>query len=161
MQRGAIGVEHDWYAVDHASGNIWGERVNARLANGSGADCHGDFGWTPVSVFAQNAVPPNATTEKTIGVPSTPDATKVEPALIVMNAVGATLTDNKLTLTGVAPNAIIFADRPTRAAGHALTVHLLEEWGDAADASFAKDPPMLPCRRSARTGLLPEMPWSC
>ena len=25
--------------------------------------------------------------------------------------------------------------------GHALTVHLLEEWGSAADASFAKDPP--------------------
>jgi hypothetical protein len=95
----------------------------------------------PASVFAQNAASPNAPAEKTIGVPSTPDATKVEPSLIVMNAVGATLNDNKLTLTGIAPNAIIFADRPTRAAGHALTVHLLEEWGDAANASFAKDPP--------------------
>jgi hypothetical protein len=97
----------------------------------------------PGSVFAQSATtaPPNAPTEKTIGVPSTPDAAKVEPSLIVMNAVGAILDDNKLTLTGIAPNAIIFADRPTRAAGHALTVHLLEEWGSAADASFAKDPP--------------------
>ncbi|HSZ88463.1 MAG TPA: hypothetical protein VK822_03705, partial [Acetobacteraceae bacterium] len=37
--------------------------------------------------------------------------------------------------------AVIFADRPTRAARHALTVHLLEEWGTARDASFAKDPP--------------------
>ena len=94
----------------------------------------------PASVFAQNttAAPSNATTQKTIG---TPEAAKVEPALIVMNASGAILADNKLTLTGIAPNAIIFADRPTRAAGHALTVHLLEEWGDAADASFAKDPP--------------------
>jgi hypothetical protein len=95
----------------------------------------------PPSVFAQNAAPPNAPAEKTIGVASTPDATKVEPSLIVMNAAGATLDDNKLTLTGIAPSAIIFADRPTRAAGHALTVHLLEEWGSAADASFAKDPP--------------------
>ena len=94
----------------------------------------------PAPVFAQNATaaPPNATTQKMIG---TPEASKVEPALIVMNASGAVLADNKLTLTGIAPNAIIFADRPTRAAGHALTVHLLEEWGDAADASFSKDPP--------------------
>ena len=97
----------------------------------------------PGSVFAQGATtaPPTAPAPKTIGVPGTPEAAKVEPALIVMNASGATLADNKLTLTGLAPNAIIFADRPTRAAGHALTVHLLEEWGSAADASFAKDPP--------------------
>ena len=97
----------------------------------------------PGSVFAQGATTAaaNAPTEKTIGVPSTSDAAKVEPSLIVMNAAGAILDDNKLTLTGIAPNAIIFADRPTRAAGHALTIHLLEEWGSAADASFAKDPP--------------------
>jgi hypothetical protein len=97
----------------------------------------------PGSVFAQGSTtaPPNVPPGKTIGVPVTPDATKVEPSLIVMNAVGAILDDNKLTLTGIAPNAIIFADRPTRAAGHALTVHLLEEWGSAVDASFAKDPP--------------------
>jgi hypothetical protein len=97
----------------------------------------------PGSVFAQGATtaPSNAPEPKKIGVPSTVETAKVEPALIVMNATGAILADNKLTLTGLAPNAVIFADRPTRAAGHALTVHLLEEWGDAADASFAKDPP--------------------
>jgi hypothetical protein len=96
----------------------------------------------PGLVFAQGstASPPNAL-EKTIGMSGTLAAAKVEPSLIVMNAAGATLDDNKLTLTGIAPSAIIFADRPTRAAGHALTVHLLEEWGSAADASFAKDPP--------------------
>ncbi len=95
------------------------------------------------SVFAQSTTPApaNVPAPKTIGVPSTPAAAKVEPALIVMNAGGATLADNKLTLTGLAPNAIIFADRPTRAAGHALTTHLLEEWSTADDASFAKDPP--------------------
>ena len=97
----------------------------------------------PGSVFAQGTTtaPSNAPTQKTIGAPSAPEAAKVEPALIVMNASGATLLDNKLTLTGLAPNTIIFADRPTRAAGHALTVHLLEEWGSAPDASFAKVPP--------------------
>jgi hypothetical protein len=97
----------------------------------------------PGSVFAQATTTPpsNAPEPKTIGVPSMREAAKVEPALIVVNATGAVLADNKLTLTGVAPSAVIFADRPTRAAGHALTAHLLEEWGSAADASFAKDPP--------------------
>ncbi|EIM26547.1 hypothetical protein [Microvirga lotononidis] len=65
---------------------------------------------------------------------------EVEPALIVMNSAGARLEGNKLVLTGIAPNSIIFADRPVRAAGHALTAHLLEEWAVGSD-SFAKDPP--------------------
>ncbi|MBZ6078074.1 hypothetical protein [Microvirga puerhi] len=65
---------------------------------------------------------------------------EVEPALIVMNSAGAKLEGDKLVLTGVAPNSIIFADRPVRAAGHALTAHLLEEWAVGSD-SFAKDPP--------------------
>jgi hypothetical protein len=95
----------------------------------------------PRSVFSQTATKDPSNAQKTIGVPSASEATKVEPALIVMNAAGATLADNKLTLTGVAPSAIIFADRPTRAAGHAPTVDLLEEWSSAADASFAKNPP--------------------
>ncbi|HBK05060.1 MAG TPA: hypothetical protein DDZ81_04265 [Acetobacteraceae bacterium] len=62
------------------------------------------------------------------------------PSLIVLNARGATLQGSTLTLLGVASNAIIFADRPVRSAGHALTAHLLEEWGTGSD-SFAKDPP--------------------
>jgi hypothetical protein len=59
--------------------------------------------------------------------------------MIVLNARGAALMGRTLTLDGVASNAIMFADRPVRAAGHALTARLLEEWsrGD----SFAKDPP--------------------
>src|SRR4029453_9781768 len=65
---------------------------------------------------------------------------QIEPALIVMNAAGAKLEGNKLTLIGATPNSIIFADRPVRAAGHALTAHLLEEWAAGSD-SFAKDPP--------------------
>ena len=46
---------------------------------------------------------------------------EVEPALIVMNSAGAKLEGNKLVLMGIAPNSIIFADRPVRAAGHALS----------------------------------------
>ncbi|HYD06368.1 MAG TPA: hypothetical protein VEC60_11615, partial [Reyranella sp.] len=51
------------------------------------------------------------------------------------------LAGRALTLEGVSPNAIVFADRPIRAAGHALTAHLLEEWSAQAPDSFAKDPP--------------------
>jgi len=62
------------------------------------------------------------------------------PSLIVLNSRGATLQGGKLTLTGVASNSIIFADRPVRSAGHAPTAHLIEEWAAGSD-SFAKDPP--------------------
>ena len=64
---------------------------------------------------------------------------QIVPSLIVMNSRGAMLQGDKLTLTGVSPNAIVFADRPVRAAGQQLTTDLLDEWksGD----SFGKDPP--------------------
>ena len=65
---------------------------------------------------------------------------EVVPSLIVLNARGASLQGQKLTLVGVAQNSIVFADRPVRSAGHVLTAHLLEEWGTGSD-SFAKDPP--------------------
>jgi hypothetical protein len=60
------------------------------------------------------------------------------PSLIVFNAHGANIVGTTLTLAGVSPNSIVFADRPVRAAGHVLTRHLLEEW---SLGSFAKDPP--------------------
>jgi hypothetical protein len=64
---------------------------------------------------------------------------RVVPSMIVLNAKGAKLQAGKLVLDGVSPNAIIFADRPVRSAGHALTAHLLEEW--SGNESFAKTPP--------------------
>ena len=72
----------------------------------------------------------------------TVDATKSEmvPSLIVMNAQGASLQGETLTLNGVAPSTIVFADRPVRAAGHMLTAHLVEGWGKEGEG-FAKDPP--------------------
>ena len=65
---------------------------------------------------------------KIIGAPQQP---QIVPSMIVLNARGAKLTGQKLTLDGVSPNAIVFADRPVRAAGHALTAHLLEEWSSS------------------------------
>jgi len=84
--------------------------------------------------LAQSAI--SAPAQKTIG------SAKAEmvPSLIVMNAKSATIQGQTLTLSGVSPNSIVFADRPVRAAGHALTSHLLEEWASGSD-SFAKDPP--------------------
>jgi len=61
-------------------------------------------------------------------------------SLAVLNAKGATLDGNTLTLTGVSPNSIVFADRPIHAAGHVLTSHFIREWDEGVD-SFAKNPP--------------------
>ncbi|MDB5490044.1 MAG: hypothetical protein JWQ58_3759 [Reyranella sp.] len=63
------------------------------------------------------------------------------PSMFVLNARSAKLQDKKLILEGVAPSVIVFADRPVRAAGHAMLPHVLEEWTLNAPNSFAKDPP--------------------
>ena len=76
---------------------------------------------------------------KPIG-PSGPTQNDMVASLAVLNADGATLDGNTLTLTGVSPNTIVFADRPVHAAGHVLTSHFLREWDEGAD-SFAKNPP--------------------
>jgi hypothetical protein len=96
-------------------------------------------GAAPALAQTAPSTPPHVPLEKTIGQPG-PD---IVPSLIVMNARGASLQGGKLTLTGVAPNSIVFADRPVRAAGHTLTTHLLEEWApnNESDESFTKDPP--------------------
>jgi len=94
---------------------------------------------SPGLALAQTATTkplPHVPLQKTIGQAKP----EVVPSLIVLNARGASLQGQKLTLFGVAPNSIVFADRPVRSAGHVLTAHLLEEWGTGSD-SFAKDPP--------------------
>ena len=80
--------------------------------------------------------------QKSIGQ-TTRNSPQVYPSLIVFNSRGASLQGGKLTLTGVSPNAIVFADRPVRAAGHDLTENLLEEWSvnNTNKDSFSKDPP--------------------
>ena len=94
-----------------------------------------------VSSVAQTPPAPAATTQghpKTVGKAGKPH---LIPSMIVLNARGAKLQGKQLILDGVSPNAIVFADRPVRAAGHALTAHVIEEWSNNAPDSFAKDPP--------------------
>src|SRR5262249_19056546 len=74
---------------------------------------------------------------KTIGHTSAP---KLVPSLAVINASGATLEGTTLTLTGVSPSTIVFADRPVRAAGHLATEQFVMQW-DPDKKSFAADPP--------------------
>jgi hypothetical protein len=81
-------------------------------------------------------MPPHVPLQKTIGQ----SKTEVVPSLIVFNARGATLQSGKLVLNGIAPNSIVFADRPVRAAGHDTTAHIVEDWNKGSD-NFAKDPP--------------------
>ena len=83
------------------------------------------------------APPPHKPLEKTIGQ-ARPE---IVPSLIVMNSDGAAIADGKLTLKGIAGNAIVFADRPIRSAGHAPTSVLLDEWNPDYPDSFYADPP--------------------
>jgi hypothetical protein len=80
---------------------------------------------------------PHVPLQKTIGA-VTP--TGPVPSLAVINSAGASLDKDKLTLTGVSANAIVFADRPIRAAGHVATEQFIMQWDDGK-SSFAKDPP--------------------
>ena len=88
------------------------------------------------AALAQEARP-NAPLAKAIG-----QVTQTGPvaSLFVLNARGATLADGKLTLTGVSPSSIAFADRPVRAAGHIETAQFVEKWHEGEDQSNI-DPP--------------------
>ena len=66
--------------------------------------------------------------------------TKFAVAIGVVNADGAKLEGDKLVLTGVSTNSIVFADRPVRAAGHVATSEIVKQWGEGPD-NFEKDPP--------------------
>jgi len=83
----------------------------------------------------------------TAGAAGTPQKTighkaKAAPVttLGVINADGATLEGQKLTLTGVSGNVVLFTDRPVRAAGQQATGQFIAQWGEGPN-SFAKDPP--------------------
>jgi hypothetical protein len=90
------------------------------------------------AAFAQTAAAPSSM--KTIGTPSGAARPEIVPSLFVFNSRGATLQGETLTLTGVTPNSIIFADRPLRAAGHQPTADVIADWG-SGDDSFTKNPP--------------------
>jgi hypothetical protein len=92
----------------------------------------------PGAAFAQTA--PASPAMKTIGTPAAAAKPEIVPSLFVLNSRGATLQGDTLTLTGVVPHSIIFADRPVRSAGHQLTSDIIADWG-AGDDSFTKNPP--------------------
>jgi hypothetical protein len=96
-------------------------------------------GAPPVLAQSTPSTPQHVPLQKAIGQAGP----EIVPSLIVINARGASLQGGQLTLTGAATNSIVFADRPARAAGHSLTIDLLEEWSpnNDSDESFAKDPP--------------------
>src|SRR5205085_9006541 len=77
-----------------------------------------------------------APAQKTIGAPKS----QMVPSLAVLNSGGAALAGGKLTMSDIAPNSIVFADRPVRAAGHVLTKEFIKQWDEGND-SFASDPP--------------------
>ena len=91
--------------------------------------------WMPVMAGAQTPT----TAAPSASAPGK-SSVKVDmvPSLFVMNAHGASLQGQTLTLAGVSPTSIVFADRPVRAAGHLPTEALLEEW---TKGDFAKDAP--------------------
>jgi hypothetical protein len=92
----------------------------------------------PGAAFAQTAPAPSSM--KTIGKPTSAAKPEIVPSLFVLNSRGATLQGDTLTLIGVTPNSIIFADRPVRSAGHQPTADVISEWGSGED-SFTKNPP--------------------
>ena len=111
-----------------------------------------------VSIGALLFVPPLAAAQTpTTAAPSTSQASKssikveMVPSLFVMKARGASLQGQVLTLAGISPTAIVFADRPVRAAGHLPTDILLEEW---TTGDFAKVPPNATVSVLSRDGAL-------
>ncbi|MBM6582231.1 hypothetical protein ILT44_18675 [Microvirga sp. BT689] len=98
----------------------------------------GGFCLAPGVALSQDATTkPHVPLSKTIGQTT---QTGPVPSLAVLNAAGAKLEGGKLTLVGVSPSSIVFADRPVRAAGHVMTEQFIMQWDEGKD-SFAKDPP--------------------
>src|SRR5262245_33951092 len=95
------------------------------------------IGLAEVSFAGEARAPAHVPLQKTIGQPA---SVAPVPSLAVINAQGATLEGNVLTLNGVAANSIVFADRPVRSAGHVATAQFLKLW-DEGKNSLAKDPP--------------------
>jgi hypothetical protein len=100
--------------------------------------CTGGLAMVGAGAYAQEATKKShVPLQKTIGQTT---ATSPVPSLAVINAAGAKLEGGKLVLTGVSTNAIVFADRPVRAAGHVTTEQFIMQWDEGKD-NFAIDPP--------------------
>jgi hypothetical protein len=61
-------------------------------------------------------------------------------ALFVQTAASMTSSQGTLTLRGLSPSTLYFADRPEREVGHMLSRRFVANWA-AGDDSFADNPP--------------------
>ena len=61
-------------------------------------------------------------------------------ALFVQTAASMTSDRGTITLRGLSPSTLYFADRPQREVGHMLSRHFVDNW-TAGDNSFADNPP--------------------
>ena len=61
-------------------------------------------------------------------------------AMFVQTAKSMTTDGASITLHGLTPHTIFFADRPQRVVGHLTSQQFVDEW-DVGDNSFADDPP--------------------
>jgi hypothetical protein len=61
-------------------------------------------------------------------------------ALFVQTAASMTSDRGTITLHGLSPSTLYFADRPQRDVGHMMTSHFVANWA-AGDNSFADNPP--------------------
>jgi hypothetical protein len=61
-------------------------------------------------------------------------------ALFVQTAASMTSDRGTITLQGLSPSTLYFADRPQREVGHLLSRHFVANWA-AGDNSFAVNPP--------------------
>jgi hypothetical protein len=72
------------------------------------------------------------------------DATRDElediEALFVQTATAFASVDGAVTLFGVSPTTLYFADRPRREVGHLSSRRFVDMWGEGEN-SFASDPP--------------------
>lgn len=81
-----------------------------------------------------------------VGAPAMADSAGAQgpmPAanwLFVQAADSATVEGSKLILKGVAPQTVMFTDRPDRMTGDATTASFVKMWSAGKD-SFQKDPP--------------------
>ena len=61
-------------------------------------------------------------------------------ALFVQTAASMTSDRGTITLHGLSPSTLYFADRPQRDVGHVMSYHFVANWA-AGDNSFADNPP--------------------
>ena len=72
--------------------------------------------------------------------PQEVDDLESDESMFVQTATGLTSNGSTITLRGVTPSTLYFADRPKRDVGHLTTADFVDLWG-AGDDSFASDPP--------------------